>query len=287
MDLVIITGISGAGKATTARIFEDMSYRVVDNLLPSLLLELVDRMQKSEGLEHLAVVVDGRSGKAFTDVYDVIDRLRTDGTAVRILYLDASDASLIQRFKESRRHHPLDAAHTGVSEAIMSERALLEPMKCKSDWIVDTSHLGVHQLRREIQRLLGKDLDPKSSMAVNVISFGFKFGVPSDADLVFDVRFLINPHYESELRSLDGRHAVIDDYVMDDPDSAALLEKILDLLEFSLPRYLAEGKAYLTIGIGCTGGRHRSVVIARRIGNRLEELDYRVNVVHRDVDAPE
>lgn len=284
MRLVVITGMSGAGKATAARMFEDLSYTVVDNLPPALLPELVAQHRKANPAGALAVLIDARSG-ALLEGFDRV-LLKVEKASVRptVLFLDSSDDVLVQRFKETRRPHPLFEQSGGILEAIRNERTLLGSIKERVDKVVDTSNLKPHDLRRELEIAFSPITQKGQRILVTVTSFGFKFGLPLDADLIFDVRFLINPHYVEALKPYDGRHQAIQEFVLEDPDSGLFLDKLYDLIEFSLPRYVGEGKAYLTIAIGCTGGRHRSVVVAERLGQFLQSKGYRTLVQHRDVD---
>ena len=287
MQLVIITGMSGAGKASAAKVFEDMAYMVVDNLLPILLPELVEKClgvgEKPPG-ERLAVVIDARSGSFLMGLEPALALVRKAGVRPIVLFLDASDGVLIQRFKETRRKHPLFEDQGGILGSIRAERSLLEDTKEGSDKVVDTSDMGAHELRSLLLSEFAPTQDKSQGLVVTVNSFGFKYGLPLDADLVFDVRFLVNPHYVDDLRPYDGRNQIIEEYVMRDPDSGLFLEKLYDLMDWSVPRYIAEGKAYLTVAIGCTGGRHRSVVVSENLGAHLRALGYRVLVQHRDVD---
>ncbi len=286
MQLVIITGMSGAGKASAAKVFEDMAYTVVDNLPPILLPELVEKCQamgEQPPGERLAVVIDARSGAFLLGLEPALALVRQAGVRPVVLFLDASDGVLIQRFKETRRKHPL-FEDQGILGSIRAERSLLENIKEGSDKVVDTSDMGAHELRNLLLSEFAPALDKNQGLIVTVNSFGFKYGLPLDADLVFDVRFLVNPHYVDDLRPYDGRNQIIEEYVMRDPDSGLFLEKLYDLMDWSIPRYIAEGKAYLTVAIGCTGGRHRSVVVSEKLGGHLRALGYRVLVQHRDVN---
>ena len=286
MQLVIITGMSGAGKASAAKVFEDMAYTVVDNLPPPLLPELVEKClgvgEQPPG-QRLAVVVDARAGTFFVGLEPALALVRARGVRPLILFLDALDGVLVQRFKETRRKHPLFDAHGGILGSLAAERLLLEGIRESADKVIDTSELTAHQLRNLLVADFANSPDKNQGLTITVASFGFKYGLPLDADLVFDVRFLVNPHYVDELRPLDGRNQLVEEYVMRDPDSGIFLGKLYDLMDFSIPQYIAEGKAYLNIAIGCTGGRHRSVMVAEKLGDFLRGQGYRALVQHRDV----
>lgn len=279
MQLVVITGMSGAGKASAAKVFEDLGYTVVDNLPPGLLTTLV----AEPPAERLAVVIDARSGAFLAGLDAALSAVKEQGVRPTTLFLDASDAALVQRFKETRRRHPLFEEHGGILGSVQAERALLENIKEDADKVVDTSDMDVHGLRNLLLTEFSADADTQG-LIVTINSFGFKYGLPLDADLVFDVRFLVNPHYVDDLRPYDGRNQLVEEYVMADPDSGLFLTKLYDLMDWSIPRYTAEGKAYLTVSIGCTGGRHRSVVVSEKLGDHLRSSGYRVLVQHRDVN---
>ncbi len=287
MQLMVITGLSGAGKATAAKVFEDMAYTVVDNLPPILLPELVEKClavgEQPPG-QRLAVVIDARAGSFLVGLEPALSLVRAAGVRPIVLFLDASDGVLVQRFKETRRKHPLFEDQGGILGSVRAERTLLEDIKEGSDKVVDTSDMDAPTLRNLLLSEFAPTLDKNQGLVVTVNSFGFKYGLPLDADLVFDVRFLINPHYVDDLRPYDGRNQIIEEFVMRDPDSGLFLEKLYDLMDWSVPRYVAEGKAYLTVAIGCTGGRHRSVVVSEKLGGHLQNLGYRVLVQHRDVN---
>jgi len=287
MQLVVITGMSGAGKASAAKVFEDMAYTVTDNLLPILLPELVEKCQvvgdQPPG-QRLAVVIDARSGAFLMGLEPALTLVREAGVKPTVLFLDASDTVLVQRFKETRRRHPLFEAHSGILGSIVAERALLEDIKESADKVIDTGDMSVSELRNLLLTEFSPAPDKNQGLVVTINSFGFKYGLPLDADLVFDVRFLVNPHYVDDLRPYDGRNQIIEEFVMREPDSGLFLEKLYDLMDWSVPRYVAEGKAYLTVAIGCTGGRHRSVVVSEKLGAHLTGLGYRVLVQHRDVN---
>jgi UPF0042 nucleotide-binding protein len=286
MQLVLLTGLSGAGKATAAKVFEDLAYTVTDNLLPPLLPELVDKClgvgDQPPG-KRLAVVADARSGAFFVGLEPALELVRARGVRPIILFLDASDAVLVQRFKETRRRHPLYDEHGGILGSLRAERALLDGIRERADRVIDTSDLSVGALREMLTADFALDRDKNQGLTITVASFGFKYGLPLDADLVFDVRFLINPHYVDDLRPLDGRDPRVQAYVSGDDALVPYLDKLYDLMAFSVPRYITEGKAYLTIAIGCTGGRHRSVMVSEKLAEFLRAQGYRALVQHRDV----
>jgi UPF0042 nucleotide-binding protein len=283
-DLVIITGFSGAGKSTAMQVFEDAGYFCVDNLPPEMIRGLVELFaHEGSKVERAAVVSDVRGGELFEALVGVLEALEDTGIAHRVLFLDADEETLLTRYKETRRRHPL-APESSVVSGIAAERALLDPMRAGADLIVDTTGLSPRALRRRIaDELLPRQITGK--LAVTFQSFGFKHGPPRDADLVFDVRFLPNPHYIAHLRLLTGHDQRVIDYVGREGKLDAFYERLMPLLEFVVPEYVAEGKAHLTIAIGCTGGRHRSVCIAEELAARFgEREDLHVDVAHRDID---
>jgi len=274
--------MSGAGKTLAIRAFEDMGYLCVDNLPPSLLPSLRELYENKSGSDNVAVVVDVRAGDQFAELVRAFPALSDGYKQARILFLDASDEVLVQRFKETRRRHPLfDKCH-GILDSIAKERMMLVELKEIASKIIDTSDLDSGRLKSEIITYFGNE-STDAGMIITVTSFGFKFGLPLDADLVFDVRFLINPHYLPELRHFDGRDQPVEEYVMQEEMSREFVRKLHDFIGFSLPYYENEGKAYLNIAIGCTGGRHRSVVIANELGAFLKSRGYRTLIGHRDV----
>jgi UPF0042 nucleotide-binding protein len=286
MQLVILTGLSGAGKATAAKVFEDLAYTVTDNLPPALLPDLVDRSLATGGHaseQRLAVVTDSRAGNSFSDLGPALEAVRSRGIRPILLFLDASDPVLVQRFKETRRRHPLYDEHGGILGSLRAERDLLEGVREAADQVIDTSDLSVQALRETLVAEFAAERDKNQGLTITVSSFGFKYGLPLDADLVFDVRFLINPHYVDALRALNGRDAQVQAYVATDEALVPYLDKLYDLMAFTLPRYIAEGKAYLMVAIGCTGGQHRSVMISEKLAEFLRGQGYRVLVQHRDV----
>jgi len=284
--LVIVTGMSGAGKTLAIRTFEDLNYFCIDNLPPELLLHVVNLWRRvGTQMEDLAIVVDVRTSKFSGDFLSVYQKiLQTDVAGygrAKILFLDASDTVLIRRFKETRRKHPLVSEGRNIIESIAEERRLLAEIKEHADKVIDTSNTEPEALRRQIKEYFGTK-DAKEGLLITVVSFGYKYGIPLDADLVFDVRFLANPYWVENLSGLDGTHEEVRQFVLSDPITEPLLERLNGLIEFSIPQYEREGKAYLTIAIGCTGGRHRSVVIGNEIANYLRLRDYNVVVEHRD-----
>lgn len=284
MNLVIVTGMSGAGKTLAIRAFEDMGYFCVDNLPPNLLPNLRDLCQNREDCttENIAAVVDVRSGELLGELVRTFPSLSNGYKRARIVFLDATDEVLVQRFKETRRRHPLFEQSRGILESIARERRSLVDLKEIADKVIDTSDLEPSCLKSEMVTYFGADT-ADAGMIITVTSFGFKWGMPLDADLVFDVRFLVNPHYAQELRTYDGRDQPVHEFVMRDERTKQFIEKLHDLIRFSLPHYEYEGKAYLNIAIGCTGGRHRSIVIGNELAAFLKSKGYRTIVEHRDV----
>jgi UPF0042 nucleotide-binding protein len=280
--VVIITGLSGAGRSQVSNILEDIGYFVVDNLPTVLISDLVATAGLAEGdRSRIAVVTDTRTGMNETDLDLALIDLRRDGFRTTVLFLDADDRVLVRRFEESRRPHP--AVGSSLGRAIANERASFEPVRAMADVIVDTSELNVHQLRDRIRDAFA-DVESVPSMRVDVSSFGFKRGTPRVVDLMFDVRFLPNPHWEPELRPLTGLDDAVRQYVFSYQEAGEFLAKTTDMLDFLLPHYEAEGKSYLTIAVGCTGGRHRSVALAEAIGAHLRETGVDTSVHHRDID---
>lgn len=281
MEVVIITGMSGAGKSASSDIFEDLGYYTLDNMPPSLLLSFIDLTTKSKKkINKIACVVDIRGGEFFADLMKSITLLKNQSIDVKILYLDASDEILIRRYKEHRRPHPL-AVNGNISQGIFNERELLSEVRNSADSIINTSNLTLGELRRKILSAFSlKDVDTK--LAISVVSFGFKHGILLDADLVFDVRFLPNPYYIEELKKSSGLNTDIKDYVFGFEEANEFLDKLVDMMEFLIPKYSKEGKTNLVIGIGCTGGKHRSVAIAQALTTRLEGNGEKVYVSHRD-----
>ena len=285
-DFVVITGFSGAGKSQAMACFEDAGYFCVDNLPPEMIGSLAELFgHEGSKVERAAVVSDVRGGEYFDGLQKVLDDLESNGVPFRLLYLEASDSVLLNRFKETRRRHPLaNGGH--VSSAIEAEREMLSPIRERADVSIDTSELSASRLRKVVaDKMLPRG--KVGRLSVTFLTFGFKHGTPGDADLSFDVRFLPNPHYESELRDLTGRDKEVVDYVEGSDGIAEFYEHLVPLLDYLLPAYEREGKAHLTVGIGCTGGRHRSVVIAEHLARVYAgRADLLVDVVHRDIAKP-
>ncbi|HEU5003512.1 MAG TPA: RNase adapter RapZ [Actinomycetota bacterium] len=279
----IITGLSGAGRSEAAKNLEDLGYFVIDNLPPAL-IERMASLVSGPGVKvkDVALVVDVRGGEFFPDLEKALAQLRERGIPYRILFLEASDQTIVRRFEATRRRHPL-ALNDRVIEGIHEERALMAVLREKADLVIDTTEVNVHALRDKIRSFF-VDTAPRAGIAVNVISFGYKHGIPLDADLVFDVRFLPNPHWIEELRPLTGRNRRVRGYVLEQEGAKEFLTRLRDMLEFLLPGYVAEGRHYLTFAVGCTGGKHRSVVIADEVTRFLQEKGYPCTVVHRDID---
>ena len=284
MTLVIITGHSGAGKSEAIAAFEDGGYFCVDNLPPRMIAGLGELfIHEGSGVERAAIVSDVRGGEYFEGLQQVIDDLERDGPEPKLLFLEADEETLLDRYKETRRRHPL-APEGRIVDGIRAERELLAPLRERADIVIDTTDLTGHELRRRIaEELLGTERDEK--LALTLLTFGFKNGPPRDADLTLDVRFLPNPHYDPELRPLTGQDEEVRRYVESGTQAGEFYGRLMPLLEFLVPAYVAEGKSHLTIAVGCTGGRHRSVTVADRIRRDLEQRDdVVVGVKHRDVE---
>jgi UPF0042 nucleotide-binding protein len=281
--VVILTGVSGSGKSTALRALEDAGYYCVDNLPIVFLEKLLELSGHTAGeVQRIALVVDAREGRFLVDAPRVIDEVRMKGTKVDVLFLDASDEALLRRFSETRRRHPLAMNAASVPEGIAAERIALEPLKALAGEVVDSSTLNVHELKRLIYARFVEGAVPQ--LGVTVVSFGFRYGLPAHADLVWDVRFLPNPYFIPELKPHPGTEPRVQSFVLEQPDAREFLDRVVGLCDFLVPRYRAEGKSYLTIAIGCTGGRHRSVAIAGALARRLESAGTDVRLWHRDVE---
>lgn len=286
MEILIITGMSGAGKSLCVKYFEDIGYFCVDNLPPSLIPKFAEViLQGKSPIEKIALIIDIRGGAMFLDLMPALFTLDEMGISYKILFLDASDTVLVKRFKESRRMHPL-SQDGRLIEGIEKEREILGPMKEKADFIIDTSSLTPRQLREAI---VDHFVEGKSfkGIIINIVSFGFKYGIPIDSDLVFDVRFVPNPYYIPELKHMTGLDTEVAEYVMGFPESRTFVNKATDMVNFLLPYYVKEGKSQLVIGIGCTGGRHRSVTIAEKLHDRLKKKGISAVIEHRDITKDE
>ena len=282
LELVVITGMSGAGKTVAMQSFEDMGYFCVDNMPPSLLPKFWELVKESGKITKIALVIDLRSRAFFDEIMTSISGLdNTSFITTKILFLEASDDALVSRYKETRRTHPL-AGDGRVYDGIIAERRLLQDIKVRAQKVIDTTTLSPRKLREEIMHTFSNgDTD---IFTIQVVSFGFKYGIPIDADIVMDVRFLPNPHYIDELRPLTGQDHAVYDYVMSQPETKTFYHKFMELLDFVIPGYKKEGKSSVTIAIGCTGGQHRSVALTERTGRELMSDSYHVTISHRDKD---
>ena len=278
-ELVIITGMSGSGKASVLKAFEDLGYYCVDNLPVELIPEFAELAMQSREIRRTALVVDVREGAKLEKLPAILKSVRRT-IPTRVVFLEASDAVLLRRFSETRRPHPL-GMDAPVKASLKTERRHLGAIRRLADLVIDTSKFNVHELRAHINERFHEE-SPGKSILVSCVSFGFRQGVPEDSDLVFDVRFLPNPHFVPEFRPLTGRHPRVAKYIRSFPQTQEFISRISDLLVYLLPHYIREGKSYLTIAFGCTGGQHRSVMIAEDVGKHLRRAGYRVKVVHRD-----
>jgi len=279
-ELVILTGISGAGKASALKAFEDLGFHAVDNLPLELLTDFAKLVGKTAEVQRAAIVVDVREGTTLDRLPAILRSVRTL-LPTRVVFLDCQDAVLVRRYSETRRPHPLSRSET-VSRSIVEERQLLDPIRNVADTLIDTSNFNVHELRAHIQARFGQE-DRTKQLLVSCLSFGFKNGVPLDADMVFDVRFLPNPHFVPEFRKLTGLDPKVAAYVRKFPQTKEFLTKVEEMMLYLLPHYVAEGKSYLTVAFGCTGGQHRSVMMAEDLAKKLREAGYLVKAIHRDM----
>jgi RNase adapter protein RapZ len=278
----IITGLSGAGRSEAAKCLEDLGYFVVDNLPPALLAKMAELASRPGGPARVAIVVDARGGVFFGELSKALEELRQLNIGYRILYLEASDDALVNRYEATRHRHPLAPADR-VVEGIRKERLMMESLRGEADLVVDTSDLSPHDLRDRIRELFA-DAVPGSGLQVSLISFGFKYGAPRDADMILDVRFLPNPYWEEELTHLTGADADVQEYVIGQPLYRDFMTRLGSLLDVTVPGFLAEGKAYLTVAVGCTGGRHRSVVVVDELAGTFRSRGLPVTVDHRDLE---
>ncbi len=283
MKCVILTGMSGSGKSTALKMIEDMGYFCVGNLPISLVESVVQLAENDPELDKIAINVDVRSGQNIGDLNGVLDHLKEHKKSFELLFLECEDSVIIKRYKETRRSHPL-AEGERVDKGIAAERALVESLKRRADYILDTSQLLTRELQAELKKIFVSNQD-YNNLYITVLSFGFKYGIPTDADLVFDVRFLPNPYYVEELRPLTGLDAPIQDFVRASAQYHTFLDKLEDMIQFLTPNYISEGKNQLVIGIGCTGGKHRSVTLAEGLYGRLSaQKDYGLRIEHRDIE---
>ena len=283
MEFIIVTGLSGAGKSRAVAVLEDIGFYCVDNIPPKLIHTFYDLfLQAKSGFQRVAVVTDIRGGKMFEGLLEVLSSLREEGRAFKLLFLDASDTVLVNRFQETRRKHPLARDYQGdLKTAVAREREILKPVRERADYIIDTTHLSPAQLKERISTLfLG---DASAALAISCISFGFKYGIPAEADLVFDVRCLPNPFYIEPLKNLTGLDAPVRDYVMGCEQTKGFLRRWIDLIDYMIPLYCNEGKSQLVVAVGCTGGHHRSVALAQYLYDHLVEAGKQASVHHRDI----
>ncbi|MGI6404367.1 MAG: RNase adapter RapZ [Oscillospiraceae bacterium] len=283
MELIIVTGMSGAGKSQAINALEDMGYYCVDNIPPRLITKFAELpVQSEDKISRIALVVDVRSHELFSEYTQCLDDLQSQNFPLKTLFLDCDNTTLLNRYKETRRRHPLqDQAHASIEQAIVRERLLLAAAKERADFVVDTSHLSASQLRAKVRDIFLRDI--RQSMVVNCCSFGFKNGIPTDCDLLFDVRCLPNPFYVEELREQSGLDSPVRNFVLSSKQAQGLVPKLFDLVDYLIPLYVQEGKSQLVIGIGCTGGRHRSVVFCELLAAHLTQQGVSVTASHRDI----
>lgn len=283
MRFVIVTGMSGAGKSQAIKFLEDIGFFCVDNLPPSLIPKFAEIcFAPNSEINKVALGIDIRGGRLFSDLFSGLSSVKDNGYNYEILFLDASDDVLVKRYKETRRKHPL-ALEDRINTGIEKERKILNDVKERASYIIDTSNLLTRQLKEEINHIFLED-KKFESLIITVLSFGFKYGIPNDSDLVFDVRFIPNPYYISDMKELTGNDDKVKDYVMKWSESQQFLNKLKDMVEFLIPNYIKEGKNQLVISIGCTGGKHRSVTLANALYNSLKQCGHRVIIEHRDID---
>jgi RNase adapter protein RapZ len=286
LDFIVVTGLSGAGKSAASRCLEDLGFFCIDNLPAALIPKVAELCAQSEKrIERVALVIDAREGRFLDDLFAMLSDLTREGHQVRVVFLDASDEVLLRRFSETRRPHPLAQGGSAL-DGIRAERERLAHLKTRADLVIDTSSFTVHEFRKLLATAF-LDLPPAPRMALALLSFGYRYGLPVDADLVFDARCLPNPHFVEALRPLTGRTSSVIEYVLGAAQSQAFLEQVQGFLNFALPLYVHEGKAYLTLAVGCTGGRHRSVVLVEELARRLREAGHEVSARHRDVERTE
>ncbi len=280
IDVLLVTGMSGAGRSTATRALEDLGWFVVDNLPPAMIQQVLDYVSRGEISNKVAVVADVRGGTVFDELRTELQIIKSLGHDVRVLFLEADDETIVRRYESSRRPHPLQKDGS-ILEAVLAERQFTGDLRSSADVVIDTSELNVHELRRRIESVFGDET--RVALRVTVMSFGFKYGIPVDADLVADMRFLPNPFWDQNMRGLTGLDAQVSDYVLAQSDAANFIEKYTEIVQLVEAGYLREGKRYATIAIGCTGGKHRSVAIAQKLASHLGRADVDVRVTHRDL----
>ena len=280
IDVILVTGMSGAGRSTATRALEDIGWFVVDNLPPTLMINVVDYVLQRTGSHKVALVADVRGGQRFDELRESLSSIKAAGHDLRVLFLEAGDEALVRRYESSRRPHPLQRDDSLLG-AVQRERELLRDLRADADIVIDTSNLNVHELRRSIENAFGDD--EHYALRATIMSFGFKYGIPVDADIVADMRFLPNPFWDPELKELTGLDAAVNDYVVGFPTAQDFLTKYAELLDIVEDGYLREGKRFITIAMGCTGGKHRSVAMAENLSARLVKNGVDVRVVHRDL----
>ncbi len=280
IDVLLVTGMSGAGRSTATRALEDLGWFVVDNLPPAMIQQFLDYVSAGKVSDKVAIVADVRGGTVFDELRTELESIKSLGHDVRVLFLEADDETIVRRYESSRRPHPLQTDGS-ILEAVLAERQFTGDLRSSADVVIDTSELNVHELRRRIESVFGDDT--RVALRVTVMSFGFKYGIPVDADLVADMRFLPNPFWDQNMRGLTGLDAQVSDYVLAQPDTVNFLEKYTEIVQLVEAGYLREGKRYATIAIGCTGGKHRSVAIAQHLASHLGRADVDVRVTHRDL----
>ncbi len=285
MEILIISGLSGAGKSRAASFLEDMGFYIVDNMPAAMILKFAEFCAGgSQRYDKVALVYDVRTANSPTELFDVLDALKHSGGECSLLFLEAEPETIIKRYKETRRRHPLMKQADSLEKAVLEERDMMAPLRQRADYIIDTTHLSTAQLRGELLRNFGSGTAEKEGMSVSVTSFGFKHGLPMEADLVFDVRFMPNPYYIQELREKTGLDREVSDYVFSFQQTHDYMAKLRDLLAFTLPLYAEEGKTELVIAVGCTGGHHRSVAVTHALAGDIRDLGYRVRENHRDMN---
>lgn len=286
MRFVVVTGMSGGGKSTALKMLEDAGFYCVDNLPISLVAMFVEMISSPTAeASKVALGLDVRSGQSFREAEEAMDKLRENGFVYEILFLDADEKVLLKRYKETRRRHPLSLSGERVEEGIKREREVLRKIREKSEYVIDTSNLLTRELKEELERIFIRN-EEYNSLMINIVSFGFKYGIPADADLVFDVRFLPNPFYVEDLKLRTGNEKEVQDFVMSYRESHEFLDKLTDMLMFLIPNYCKEGKYQLVIGVGCTGGKHRSVTLANMLYERLKDKgSYGLKLSHRDIEV--